>query len=325
MSFTALTCPQCGAALPRQARWRMVICPYCSATVTRNKSLVQAAPLREAAARVRAQALAGYPSTLPVLRWQGQRYQLLKRVGIGEHAEVHLAEHMGLFPERVIVKLAHAGAKPGVLAAEAEILRALQASPLAEAAYLSQRVPQAIASGVGETAGGNEREGLLLRHPSGYWGSLAQALRYAATGIDPRHAVWIWRRVLEVLAFAHDSGWTHGDLRPEHWLVHPRDHGVLLVGWSHAMPGADGAAIARDLRQSAWTLRALLCGGDALPTCGRGTPPPLVDLLRRSSEDAVWCAEVGARGLDQALVAAARAAFGPPKFIPFNPTSAACR
>ena len=97
----------------------MVVCPYCSATVTRNKSLVQAAPLREAAARVRAQALAGYPSTLPVLRWQGQRYQLLKRVGVGEHAEVHLAERMGPFPERVIVKLVHAGPKPGVLAADA--------------------------------------------------------------------------------------------------------------------------------------------------------------------------------------------------------------
>lgn len=325
MSFTALTCPQCGAALPRQASWRMVVCPYCSATVTRNKSLVQAAPLREAAARVRAQALAGYPSTLPVLRWQGQRYQLLKRVGVGEHAEVHLAERMGPFPERVIVKLVHAGTRSGVLAAEAAILRALQASTLAEAAYFSQRVPQAIASGVGETACGNQREGLLLRHPSGYWGSLAQVLRYAANGIEPRHAVWIWRRVLEVLAFAHDSDWTHGDLRPEHWLVHPRDHCVLLVGWSRAMPGADDAAIARDLRQSAWTLRALLCGGDTLPTCGRNTPPPLVDLLERSSEDAAWCAEVGARGLDQALVAAARAAFGPPKFIPFNPTSATCR
>jgi len=325
MAFTALTCPQCGAGLPRQASWRMVSCPYCAAMVTRCKSLVSVAALREAAARVRAQAVADYASGLRVLRWHGQRYQLLKQVGSGEHSEVHLAERMGPLPERVIVKLALATTRRGALAAEAEILRSLQASRVEAAACFSQQVPQVIANGVSEAAAGEEREVMVLRHPSGYWGSLAQALREAPTGIDPRHGVWIWRRVLEVLAFAHDSGWTHGELTPEHWLVHPRDHGVHLVGWSHAAPGADAATMARDLRQSAWTVRALLSGGDARPAYGGRTPSPLVDLLQRSSEDATWCAEVGARGLDQALVAAAHTAFGPPRFIPFNPTAAACR
>lgn len=325
MAFTALTCPQCGAGLPRQASWRMVSCLYCAVQVSRCKSLVLAATLRAAAARVRAQAVADYASGLRVMRWRGQRYQLLKRVGNGEHSEVHLAERMGPLPERVIVKLAHPSTKHGVLAAEAEILRSLQASRVGVAACCSPPVPQLIANGVSEAAAGEEREVMVLRHPSGYWGSLAHVLRGAPTGIDPRHGVWIWRRMLEVLAFAHNSGWTHGELTPEHWLVHPRDHGVHLVGWSHAAPGADAVAIARDLRQSAWAVRALLSGGDALPACGGRTPSPLVDLLRRSSEDATWCAEVGARGLDQALVAAAHTAFGPPRFVPFNPTAAACR
>ncbi len=322
MPFFALTCPQCGAALPRQAAWRMVVCPYCGATVTRSRSFVEAAQLREAAARVQAQALATYDWSHPTLRWQQQRLQLLKRVGSGERAEVFLAERMAPLPERVVVKLAHASTNPGELAAEAEILCALRAGLSEVAASAAWRVPQVIASGVGEMAGGQTRELLLLRHPAGYWGSLEQALHYAPAGIDPRHAVWIWRRVLDVLALVHASGWTHGDLTLEHWLVHPRDHGVNLVGWSRALAGAEGVAIARDLQQSAWSLRRLLSGGETLPTFGGRTPSPLVDLLQRSSEDAAWCAEVGARGIDQSLVAAAHAAFGAPRFIPFNPTAA---
>jgi serine/threonine protein kinase len=250
---------------------------------------------------------------------------LLAFLGAGEQTDVYLAERIGPLPERVTLKLARQSGETGMLAAEAAILVALQNSTANGAAYFTQRLPQVVACGITEGTPGHARELLLLRHPAGYWGSLADVLHHAPTGIDPRHAVWIWRRVLEVLTFVHDSGWTHGDLAPEHWLVHPRDHGVLMIGWRRARPVADAAAIARDLMQSAWSVRALLTGGADLPAADGRVPPSLANLLRRCSEDAGFCTQLGAHGIEQELTGAAGAAFGPPRFIPFNPTAASYR
>ena len=316
MQFTALTCPQCGAPLPRQAAWRLLPCPHCGANVTRSKSVVEAAEFRAAHARVWGRAFAADDASGRLLHCGERRFRLLAPLGCGENAAVYLAERISPLPERVTLKLAHAATPGGVLATEASKLNTLQQSRATGAAYFTRRLPQSL----GTTQCG-DREVLLLRHPGGYWGSLADVLRHAPRGIDPRHGVWLWRRILEVLAFVHDSGWSHGDLAPEHLLVHPRDHGVLIIGWGKARASAAPAAIARDLMQSAWSMRALLCGGDEVPNFSSAIPVPLANLLRRCSEDADWCAGTGARGVDQQLAGAAREAFGPPRFIPFNPTA----
>jgi Lipopolysaccharide kinase (Kdo/WaaP) family len=312
MGLTALTCPQCGGALPRQALWRMVACPYCRAMVTRSASVVERAPYQAAYQRSLGM---GSGRVLPIA---GQRYRVLAPLGHGEHSEVWLAERCGALPQRVTIKLARSSS--AALAAEADTLRRLQKLEVAGSAYFSQRLPQPVAHGrTGEP--GHEREALVLRHPTGFWGSLADVQRAHPQGLaDARHAVWLWRRVLELLGYIHPAGWVHGDLRAAHWLLHPGDHGVLVIGWSRARQGGDPT---RDLMQSAWTMRALLSGeaNDRPPIPSR-VPTPLADVLRAASEDATWCARLGAKGIDQALVAAAREAFGPPQFISFNPLHA---
>lgn len=323
MDFKALSCPQCGGILPKQASWRMVTCPFCGSMVTHSKSVVEAAPFHAAKVRLLAGKLAqAHDAGARVLRWQGQNLRLLNKLGTGEQAEVYLAERLGLLPERLTLKLAHRHIQPGVLAVEAVTLSRLEESQLPGAAYFTQHLPQLVNCGVTDDEPGHERDVLLLRHPSGYWGSLDKVLAHAPGGISPRHAVWMWRRVLEVLGFVHDNGWTHGDLALEHWLVHPRDHGILIIGWAKARQVADAAAIARDLMQTAWTVRALLSGGDGRPGFNDKIPIPLAELLQQCSEDVDWCIRQGARGLDRALVAAARQAFGPPRFISFDPTAA---
>lgn len=93
-----------------------------------------------------------------------------------------------------------------------------------------------------------------------------------------------------------------------------------LTGWVQAR---HGGSVARDLMQSAWTVRVLLHGdSDGPPPLGPGVPAPVADLLRLASEGAAWCAQHGAAEIDRKLAAAAREAFGPPQFIPFNPQHA---
>ena len=315
-ALIALSCPQCSAPLPRAARWRTVECAYCGTTVVRGEETVRREDFRAALRRAQSQAVGGR-----LLRWRGAHYRVLAPLGRGEHVEVLLAERLGALPERVTLKLAlhEAGAK--ALAREAAALAALQSLDIPGAAYFTRRLPQAIGTGPAEGWSEAPREALALRHPTGFWGSLEAVRQAHAQGIDPRHAVWIWRRMLEVLAFVHDAGWCHGAIAPEHALVHPRDHGVLLIGWSQARPRAGRAMMARDLKQSAWTLRALLHGpaGDGAPGLGARTPGPLASLLHECSEATGACARLGARGSVAALSDAARAACGAPQCVHYAP------
>lgn len=314
MTFDALSCPQCGGPLPRQASWRMVACPQCRAMVTRSTRVVERRTFHEAWLRSRAVDAAGDR----LLRIKGRPYRVLAALGESDGCELLAAVTCGPLPERVTIKLARDGAH--TLAAEAQALQHLQQLDLPSSAYFSQRLPQLVACG--PTDGPAEaRDALVLRHPVGYWGTLADVQAHHPGGLrDARHAVWLWRRVLEVLAYVHGAGWTHGDLQASHWLVNPADHGVLLVGWGLARRGGH---VARDLMQSAWTLRALLHGdSDGPPPLDPRVPAPIAGLLQRASEDRDWCARHGAAEIDRQLAAAARQAFGRPQFIPFNPQQA---
>jgi hypothetical protein len=133
-------------------------------------------------------------------------------------------------------------------------------------------------------------------------------------GIDPRHAVWLWRRMLDTLGFVHARGWSHGDVRPEHALVHPADHEVRMIGWASATRGAGASARALDLARSARVVMVLLCGaGAAIP--GR-VPDGIARLVTTAGRDESFCERNGAQGIDAMLRAAALEAFGPPSFVP---------
>ncbi len=322
MPFITLTCPQCSAPLPRQAHWRTVTCPYCHTSVSRAEEVVQAAWFRDASQRV----LAALDTPAHTAQVGVLRYGIVQPLGRGAHADVYLAQRISALPERVILKLARpdVSGSEAALAHAAQALDALQHSDATGAPYFTQRLPQTVVLGTARSNFFSERPALVLRAPAGYWGSLDEVLRrYHAKGqaLDARHAVWMWRRVLEVLAFVHDSGWVHQELRLENLLVHPGDHGVLITGWSRAARvGADAATRGIDLAQIAWSVRALLCTGHDptatdLPT---PVPAPLAQLLRQCA-DAAWCAQQGARGIDQAVRAAALQAFGPPRFLRFDP------
>ncbi|MEO3823356.1 molecular chaperone DnaJ [Actinomadura sp. B10D3] len=67
--------------------------------------------------------------------------------------------------------------------------------------------------------------------------SLAEVRRAHPGGVDPRDAAWMWRRLLVGLGFAHRAGVLHGAVLPEHVLIHPEEHGLVLVDWCYSVPG----------------------------------------------------------------------------------------
>ena len=318
MKFESLICPQCGGNLPRQALWRTVNCPFCHALVTKCEEMVRAEDFRQA--YLRAHALEKLdPLRGPTLQCRGQRYQILQHLASGNQAEVYLAQRCGPQPMRVVLKIARSNSTPDCLKREAAVLQQLQAINTPAASYFSTRLPQLVAQGRTEFEG-RTSEILVLRHPAGYWGSLAQTHENYPQGLDARHIVWMWRRSLEMLAFLHAAGWCHGQIACEHLLVNAPNHGILLIGWSAAQANCSSAAQLRDLQQLAWAMRQLLSPASlSPPALPPQLPSALSKILLAASEDQAWCASHGALGLDQAVKMAAREAFGAPRFIPFYP------
>jgi len=50
-------------------------------------------------------------------------------------------------------------------------------------------------------------------------------------GVDPRDAAWMWRRLFVAIGLAHDNDLVHGAVTPENVMIHPEQHGVVLIDW----------------------------------------------------------------------------------------------
>ena len=247
MAVRAHHCPNCGAPLPTDGRRRSVRCGYCQALLRLDDDVVRASDFLAALSATDDELVNA--GTLPLVSHAGRRYRLLGRVGVGASCDVFAAQWCRRVTERVLIKVPRSRKDDDLLERERGVLAALANGGAPGAAELSRRVPQIVAfgpivDGIADGTSG-ERPALSLRLLGGFAHTLDDVRDVYPEGPDPRHAVWLWRRLLEVLSFAHASGWAHGAILPEHVVLHARDHGVMLVGWSCAVQarGRDGEQV----------------------------------------------------------------------------------
>ncbi|MFE3457322.1 J domain-containing protein [Nocardiopsis aegyptia] len=99
-------------------------------------------------------------------------------------------------------------------------------------------VPELVESIRHRDAGtGVERRANVLTRLSGFH-SLAEVRRAHPDGVDPRDAAWMWRRLLVAIGNAAAAGVVHGAVVPEHVLIHPEQHGLVLVDWCYSVTSA---------------------------------------------------------------------------------------
>ncbi len=87
-----------------------------------------------------------------------------------------------------------------------------------------------------DPAGGDRRTATVLAHQDGFV-SLARVKQSYPGGVDPRDAAWMWRRLLVAVGYAHRAGVVHGAVVPDHVLIHPGEHGLVLVDWCYSVTG----------------------------------------------------------------------------------------
>lgn len=325
MAYIEQQCPRCGAPIPPSAGG-VVVCAYCSASLVPTRDGFR---LSDAYADEELD-----EPHLPRFWLGGARYRTERRIGRGESCDVLLARRDQRLTERVVVKVLRVPEDRDLLAREATVLRELSRCTARGGAHFSRLVPQPVAQGLarrGLRGGEGEVEMSIHRFESGFVHSFSDVAAAYPGGVPASAAVWIWKRTLELLAFVHESGFVHGAVLPRHLLVHARDHGVRLCGWMCAarsgeeLPAvvADAAAFypdisaptaapALDLAMSARSLLWLL-GGEPR-SAPRSVPRTFADIL-----EAVAGSSGPATALEtlQAVDAAAHAAFGPPKYVPF--------
>ncbi|MFD4672136.1 adenylate cyclase [Lentzea sp. NPDC058450] len=86
----------------------------------------------------------------------------------------------------------------------------------------------------GETAKGSRAFTVLDPLKEGFV-TLEEVHKAFPDGLDGRDYAWMHRRLLKALAGAHQAGLVHGAVTRDNVLVHPEQHGIVLVGWSFAV------------------------------------------------------------------------------------------
>jgi hypothetical protein len=82
---------------------------------------------------------------------------------------------------------------------------------------------------------GVERRATVIARLAGFR-SLAEVRGAFPGGLDPRDAAWMWRRLLVALGAAHRAELIHGAVLPEHVMIHPGEHGLVLIDWCYSGP-----------------------------------------------------------------------------------------
>lgn len=66
------------------------------------------------------------------------------------------------------------------------------------------------------------------------WYTVAELVKMFPGGIDPRHCVWMYRRMLSAVGFAHRYGLLHRCLTMDNILIDPQTHSLRLIDWKFA-------------------------------------------------------------------------------------------
>lgn len=258
----------------------------------------------------------------PRLNLGGRTYVVEGRLAAGDSAAVYRARWVARLGELAVLKVLQAPADADLLRREWEALSALQASTAAGAAHFVTRLPQPLAQGLVDTD--RPRVASVFRWKPGFWLTLSDVVAAHPRGVPEPARVWIAKRLGELLGFVSRAGWTHGAVTPDHVLVHPRDHGAVLVGWTLAARVGSTDPLPGVPRR--W---AALYGGERRPSpaldlamaCRSVLALPRPADERATAIDAVLAQGVAGRFDDgwafaDRLTEAARAVHGPPAWHP---------
>jgi serine/threonine protein kinase len=156
-------------------------------------------------------------------------YRVGPRLAADELAEYRSAQSDG---HEVVLKVARRPTDNDLLRNEARSLRLLRTVDPQWTSYLPELRDSFTYR---DQSTGADHVVNALDHPQGMVSLTAVRAAYPS-GLDPRDAAWVWRRLLVALGVAHRAGLVHGAVVPDHVLIQAEQHGLVLTNWCFAVP-----------------------------------------------------------------------------------------
>jgi hypothetical protein len=226
-STTPLTCPRCLRPLPAGAGGRF--CPHCGLDGA-QAAAADAAPLD--------------------VTIDGRTFRVGERFAVGSVCTLYRCAFRARGARGAdvdgLVKVARDARSNDRVANEAAVLRHLHAAD-AEGKFVPFLPAVEASFRFDDGAGAAPRLASVLRlHPGidapDELYTLGEVRAAYRDGLDPRDVAWVWRRLLNVLGFAHHHGVVHAAVLPPHVLVEPREHKLVLIDWCAATHAAAAGA-----------------------------------------------------------------------------------
>lgn len=154
-------------------------------------------------------------------------YELRGKLGRGDLCDVYYAVGHSEMTSTVVVKVPYIKSKSVnyLLAKEWEVLNELADTAKGTTYYHYFPIPLETFESDGK------------RHIVTSWRDelyTAEEIHERHEALQPRHLAWMLRRILVALGFAHRHGWANCACLPPHLAFSIPDHGLSLLGWTHA-------------------------------------------------------------------------------------------
>jgi hypothetical protein len=332
----AITCPQCNGPITPHRFARAIVCPYCGNTVELDETSVSVETFHESFQAWNDPASYGISSRVSL----GEKHWALdKHLAQGSISDVYAGRRARWPTELVVLKVLRDPEDRALFDNEWAAIQSLQKSSAQGAHVFTRLMPQPVAHGTcsgGDFAG---RRVTIFRWASGFYHTFEDVRGAYPDGIPPRASIWVWRRILEMLTFIHNSGMAHGAILPAHLLVQRGEHGVRLVGYSRA--GKQGDTLRPvspddkafypaswsklspqlDLVMSARSIAYVLGGDPTMASLPAAVPAALADVIRRVALAESNGLSMDAWALREELGTLSRQVFGAPQFCPIEMTS----
>lgn len=161
-----------------------------------------------------------------------------KQLADGDIATIYRSvSTTGVDQRQTVCKIARHGQDADMMKNEAAVLKLLHAETVDDT--WKRHVPKIVDAFAYDNAG-RRVQANVIEYQEGFY-TLRDIRREYSNGVSAGHAIWMFRRMLMALGFAYDNGVLHGAVVPDHVMILPEHHGVVLVDWCYASRKTDDA------------------------------------------------------------------------------------